>query len=132
MLADGEAVNLFKRSRWTRKTIKDLFSKFSWKFLAPGRCGIPRFVDRLRPGETYMEGGLPAQRGPGMGQRKELADIFELSISLEVNSQDLYIKMERGVEDPKAKKAFQLLAQAEKNHLERLSSLLEKSLREEE
>jgi len=79
-----------------------------------------------------MEGGVGLRGALDWAKEKSVRDIFELSISLEVNSQDLYLKMERRVEGKKAKKVFEVLSENEKTHLERLNSFFEKSLREEE
>ena len=55
-----------------------------------------------------------------------MREILDLSISLEVNAVDLYIKMERKVKEKEARQVFQALSNQERNHLKRLSSLLEK------
>ena len=57
---------------------------------------------------------------------KEVRETLDLSISLEVNAVDLYIKMERKVKEKEARQVFQALSNQERNHLERLSRLLEK------
>jgi rubrerythrin len=59
---------------------------------------------------------------------KTLKDILELSMSLETNSYDLYLKMERKVEGRNAKQVFQTLSEEEKKHLEQLTSLFNKRL----
>ena len=55
-----------------------------------------------------------------------MRETLDLSISLEVNAVDLYIKMERKVKEKEARQVFQALSNQERNHLKRLSSLLEK------
>jgi rubrerythrin len=90
--------------------------------------GFPGSVISGEPAGTYMEGGMRVNEALEWTKEKELLDILELSLSLEVNSSDLYIKMERKVEDEKAKKTFQVLAEEEKEHLSRLSSVFERSL----
>ncbi len=57
---------------------------------------------------------------------KKLTEILEMSISLETNSYDLYIKMKRQLNDQRSMQVFDLLSGEEKNHLQRLSQLLEK------
>ena len=90
--------------------------------------GFPGSVISGEPAEAYMEGGMRLNEALEWTKEKELLDILELSVSLEVNSSDLYIKMERKVEDEKAKKTFQALAEDEKDHLSRLSLVFERSL----
>ena len=70
-----------------------------------------------------MEGGMSVSEALKWSEGKELKDILELSISLESNSYDLYLKMEQRAEDRNAKQVFKTLSEEEKNHLERLTSL---------
>ena len=90
--------------------------------------GFPGSVISGEPAEAYMEGGMRVNEVLEWTKEKELLDILELSVSLEVNSSDLYIKMERKVEDERAKKTFQVLAEDEKDHLSRLASVFERKL----
>jgi rubrerythrin len=90
--------------------------------------GFPGSVISGEPAGTYMEGGMRVDEALEWTKEKEISDILELSLSLEVNSSDLYLKMERKVGDEKAKKTFQVLAEEEKEHLSRLSSAFERSL----
>ena len=91
--------------------------------------GFPGSVISGEPAGTYMEGGMRVDEALEWTKEKEISDILELSLSLEVNSSDLYIKMERKVEDEKAKKTFQVLAKEEKEHLSRLDSAFKRTLR---
>ena len=61
-------------------------------------------------------------------EKKAVKEILELSISLESNAYDLYLKMEHKMESLNAKKVFKVLSTEEKEHLDRLASLLEKKL----
>jgi len=90
--------------------------------------GFPGSVIAVEPGEAYMEGGMRVREALEWVEEKSLQDILGLSISLEVDAQDLYIKMERKVEDERAKKTFTVLAEEEKNHLSRLNSVFEEHL----
>ena len=78
--------------------------------------------------EDVMEGGMSVTEALRWTKGKELTKILELSLSLEANSFDLYIKMERQMKDQRSARAFQLLSKEEKLHLQRLSSLLEKRI----
>ena len=90
--------------------------------------GFPGSVISGEPAEAFMEGGMRVNEALEWTKEKDLLDILELSVALEVNSSDLYIKMERKVGDEKAKKTFQVLAEEEKEHLSRVSSAFERSL----
>ena len=75
-----------------------------------------------------MEGGIRVSEGLQWAHGKNLAEILDFSISLEANSYDLYVKMGRRIEDQQSAQVFHLLSDEEKQHLERLSSLLEKRM----
>jgi rubrerythrin len=73
-----------------------------------------------------MEGGMLISEALKWSKEKTLKEILELSISLESNSYDLYLKMERKVGDFSAKRVFKALSEEEKKHLEQLTSLFGK------
>ena len=75
-----------------------------------------------------MEGGMLVNEALEWSKGKALKDIFELCLSLETNSYDLYLKMEQKVEANKAKQVFKTLSEEEKNHLDQLTSLFNKWL----
>ncbi len=51
---------------------------------------------------------------------------LELSVALETNSYDLYLIMELRLKEQPSARVFRVLSEEEKQHLERLSALLEK------
>ncbi len=75
-----------------------------------------------------MEGGMLVGEALQWAKGKGVTDILELSLSLETNSYDLYLKMEHQMKDQRSARVFSLLSGEEKEHLERLSSLLEKRI----
>jgi len=75
-----------------------------------------------------MEGGMLVSEVLKWTKGKKLTEILELSLSSETNSYDLYIKMERQMKDQRSAQVFQVLSKEEKEHLERLSLLLEKRI----
>ena len=78
--------------------------------------------------EDVMEGGMSISRALNWARGKKLTEVLDLAIGLETNSYDLYIKMGRRGSDAKAKELFSLLAQSEKEHLERFAGLLDSKL----
>jgi rubrerythrin len=60
-----------------------------------------------------------------------MGDLLELSMSLETNSYDMYIKMSRTVPEEKAKKVFTQLVAEEKEHLARMAELLDSMAKNE-
>ncbi|MGE5254909.1 MAG: ferritin family protein [Planctomycetaceae bacterium] len=88
--------------------------------------GFPRSLLSLESGVEYLEGGIVLKKALEWAQGKSPGDILEFSLSLEVNSVDLYIKMERRVEGQESKEVFRALSNQERNHLKRLAEALQK------
>jgi rubrerythrin len=129
MMEDQEAKGLFqnlKRSEENHKTtLWKMFEELS------GKPNISEFPDKVIYTELkddVMEGGMLVSEALKWSKGRTLKEILELSISLETNSYDLYLKMERKVETPNSKQVFKTLSEEEKNHLDRLTSLFEKKL----
>jgi len=104
-------------------------SLFQLQQTLSGRKSDPAFPGSLigiKPGVEYLEGGMLLSEALEWVRGKEVREVLDLSVSLEVNAVDLYIKMERKVQEKEARQVFQILSNQEKIHLERLSSLLEK------
>jgi rubrerythrin len=106
-----------------QSALLNLYKKVSGKDADPG---FPGSVISVDPGEAFMEGGMRVKEALAWMEGKALREIVELALSLEVNASDLYIKMERKVEDRQARETFQVLSNQEKKHLERLTELFEK------
>jgi rubrerythrin len=106
-----------------QSALLNLYKKVSGKEADPG---FPGSVISIDPGEEFMEGGMRVKEALAWMEGKALRDIVELALSLEVNASDLYIKMERKVEDRQARETFRVLSNQEKKHLERLTELFEK------
>jgi len=129
MMEDQETKELFenlKRSEENHKTtLWKMYEELSGK---PPTPEFPGTVISAEPRGDVMEGGMSVSEALKWSEGKELKDILELSISLESNSYDLYLKMERKVEGHNAKQVFKALSEEEKNHLEQLTSLFNKRL----
>lgn len=128
-MRDQETKGIFqnlKRSEENHKTtLWKMYEEIS------GRPPTPEFPDTViyrEPRGDVMEGGMSVSAALKWSEGKELKDILELSISLESNSYDLYLKMERKVEGHNAKQVFKALSEEEKKHLEQLTSLFNKRL----
>jgi rubrerythrin len=90
--------------------------------------GFPGSVISLEKEGDVMEGGLRLSEVLAWARGKSVAEILELSISSETNAYDLYVKMERQMKDQRSARVFHVLSGEEKQHLERLSSLLERKI----
>lgn len=124
---DEEAVNLFHElladEEGHKTSLSRLYQTLSGQKPDPG---FPKSLIPIEPGVEYLEGGMDLSRALEWVQGKDVRETLDLSIFLEVSAVDLYIKMERKVEEKGAKQVFQALSNQERNHLKRLSRLLEK------
>jgi rubrerythrin len=126
---DKEGVALFRElSKAEEKhqvSLVNLHKELSGK---PFDAEFRKNLIREEPSGERMEGGMLLREAVQWAEKKALKEILELSISLESNAYDLYLKMERKMESENAKKVFKVLSAEEKQHLEQLASLLEKNL----
>jgi rubrerythrin len=127
---DQEAKDLYrqltKAEEQHQTSLLKLYEEFSGKAADPG---FPGSV--LPPGDEagdVMEGGMRISEALRWAKGKKTTDVLELSLSLETNAYDLYIKMERRMKDEHSAQVFHVLSGSEKQHLERLSTLLEKKI----
>lgn len=89
---------------------------------------FPASVLREMPRERVMEGGMSVAEALQWAGGKDLSGMLELCLSLETNAYDLYIKMGRVVGDERAIRVFSSLAEEEKQHLNRLTGILDERL----
>jgi rubrerythrin len=128
-LTDKEAQDLYHQlaaaEEHHQDSLQKLYRELSVKAPDPG---FPGSV--IPPGKVgnVMEGGMLVDEALRWTEGRNVADILDLSLSLETNSYDLYLKMERQTKDQRSAQVFNVLSREEKQHLERLSSLLEKRI----
>jgi rubrerythrin len=129
MMEDQEAKGLFQNLKRTEENHKTtLWKMFEELSGEPNTSEFPdKVVSRESKGDV-MEGGMLVSEALRWSKGKTLKDLLELSMSLETNSYDLYLKMERKVEARNAKQVFKTLSEEEKKHLEQLTSLFGRKL----
>jgi rubrerythrin len=130
MLTDREAKDLYRQLTKAEEnhqaTLLQLYKEFSGNGSSPG---FPEsVVPPGREGGDVMEGGVRVSEALQWAKGRKMPDILEFSLSLETNSFDLYLKMEREMKDEHSANVFHVLSAEEKQHLERLSALLEKRI----
>lgn len=76
-------------------------------------------------GGRVMEGGIEVANVLAWAKGRQINEILDLAISLEMNAYDLYLKMGRTVENEQAATIFRTLAEEELQHLRQLSALRE-------
>jgi len=128
-MKDQEAKNLFKdlfaaEERHQASLLK-LYKELSG---LTSTSGFPGSVISLEKEGDVMEGGLRLSEVLPWAKGKSVIEILELSLSSETNAYDLYVTMEHQVKDQRSAQVFQVLSGEEKQHLERLSSLLEEKI----
>jgi len=97
----------------------------------PGGVPDTEFPESVLPrGEEgdVMEGGMRVTEALQWAKGKKVTEILELSLSLEANAYDLYLKMERQMKDQRSAHVFLVLSGEEKQHLEQLGSFLERRI----
>jgi rubrerythrin len=127
MMEEQEAKGLFQNLKRSEENHKTTLWKMSEEI--SGKAPTHEFPDAVisrDPRGDVMEGGMLVSEALKWLEGKELKDILELSISLESNSYDLYLKMERKVEGHNPKQVFKALSEEEKKHLEQLTILFNK------
>ena len=128
-MKDQEAKALFKELTTAEErhqaSLLRLYKEFSG---ISSDSGFPGSVISLENEGDVMEGGMRLSEVLQWAKGKGVTEILELSISSETNSYDLYVKLERQIEDQRSAQVFHALSGEEKQHLERLSSLLESKI----
>ncbi len=81
-----------------------------------------------------MEGGVQGEDVIGFlkGKDRTVRDAIEVSMELEANALDLYVKMLRTIGQVNARKVFTSLIEEEKHHLSLLGKVLEERVAEDE
>lgn len=125
--ADNEAAKLFidlsTAEDHHKSTLLGLYREVTGKEPQPG---FPKGVIAFEEG--LMEGGVKLTEALAWVKGRNVNQALELSMALETDAYDLYIKMGRKVSGDKAKQVFDLLMTEEKEHLARMAKLLDKNL----
>ncbi len=126
-LADSEAAKLFTdlttAEEHHKATLLGLYRDIANAEPGPD---FPRGV--IAADEDRMEGGVKLSEALEWTKGKDSRELLELSMAMETDSYDLYIKMGRRVEGEKAKQVFGRLVEEEKGHLARMAALLDRNL----
>ncbi len=89
---------------------------------------FPRNLAVAQGADDRMEGNVGVSEALDWVKGKEVQDLLELSMALETDSYDLYIKMGRSVLGEEAQEVFARLIAEEKEHLSRMAELLDRSV----
>jgi len=123
--AAGLFAELSKAEENHETTLAGLYEKTTGTKPGPG---FPHDELKTGPREEMMEGGVPVEKTLQWAKGRELPRVLELCMSLETNSLDLYIKMERAVDGDDRKKVFRALHEEERVHLQKLARAFESQI----
>jgi rubrerythrin len=127
-LTDGAAKDLFKELAVAEEQHQTVLSRlYGDSAGSTSATGFPESVIPPPEKGEIMEGGMRVSEALEWTKGKKTEDILDLSISLEANAYDLHLRMKARLEGPRDKEVFALLSHEEKDHLDRLSSLLEQN-----
>jgi rubrerythrin len=122
-MKDEEAASIFRSMGQAeerhKETLRELHARVS------GRSGNPAPPEGMVAGGS-LEGGAPLEETLAWAKGKPPEEILELSIAMEANALDRYIKMGRTVADERSREVFLALSREEQEHLERMTALLDR------
>lgn len=122
--ARGLFEDLMKAEEHHKTSLRDLYQE------AAGTTAGPEFpVGTLRDqvDTDRMEGAVRISDALRWAAGRSLSEVLEFSVAREADSYDLYIKMSRRISGSSGKKVFDRLAVEEREHLNRMTSLLDQS-----
>jgi rubrerythrin len=88
-------------------------------------------IDRFLQGQgtPLLEGGVGMEEALSWAEDKPLKKVMAAVMGFEANAYDRYLKMVDVAENEDAKEIFRIIAKEEKEHLGRLSGLLDKKIK---
>jgi rhodanese-related sulfurtransferase/rubrerythrin len=81
-----------------------------------------------KPPQNVMAGCVSVPEAVNWSKDKAISEIIDLLMALEANTFDLYLKLGRQVESERARSVFMKLSEEESRHLEKIASILEKTI----
>ncbi|MFZ5907071.1 MAG: ferritin-like domain-containing protein [Nitrospirota bacterium] len=129
VFGDTEAKDLFSKLTDAEENHKTPLNNLSlWTSgKHPGK-EFPRDVISVQDAGDVMEEGMRVSEGIEWVNQNGFRDALDLSVSLEANSYDLYIKMSQSMKDEHSRNVFETLVKEERYHLRKLAELLEKKI----
>lgn len=126
LLGDNKRGNIFRAltaaEEHHKESLLRLYTSLSGK---EPDSSFPRSLLEAETDEDLMERGMRLRDALRWIEGKDPLRMLEISMSIETNSYDLYLKMHQRMQDEKAKEVFSRLAREEKQHLAELAASLE-------
>jgi rubrerythrin len=73
---------------------------------------------------NLLEGGIELEAALAWSEGRTFPELMEMAVAMEGNAYDRYLKMIDVVEDEEAKEVFLVISAAEREHLNKLASLI--------
>ncbi len=129
MLSAPDAAGLFgglvEAEEHHKESLRALYREVTGKEAGPD---FPKGLAVTPDAEDRMEGSMKVSEALDWAKDKGTRDLLELSMALETDSYDLYIKMSRSVPGEQARQVFAKLVTEEKAHLARMADMLDRSV----
>jgi rhodanese-related sulfurtransferase/rubrerythrin len=120
----GILTNLHEHKVAHKKTLENLYENISGESV---RDDFPTYVLK-KPPKIVMSGCVSVPDAVQWSKDKDSSEILDFLMALEANTFDLYLKLGREVKSDRARSVFMRLSEEEAGHLDKLSSVFEKSL----
>jgi len=75
--------------------------------------------------EGFMEGGMKCEEAIEWARTRPVNAILELAMAVETNALDRYLHLHRNLPDENSRRVFEVLADEERRHLQRLAATLD-------
>ncbi|MBW2145615.1 MAG: ferritin family protein [Deltaproteobacteria bacterium] len=129
MLDDTQGTNMFNDLVAAEEHHKESLVRVYKELAGSGsEPGLPNTIASDELAGDLMEGGIRVGEALAWAKGKGAVELLDLSMSLEINAYDLYVKMARRMENEDVGKVLKNIAEEERKHLERLGDLLEKRI----
>lgn len=98
----------------------------------PAPADFPKGILAVDAVRKYMEGGVEVAKAIAWARDRTPRKILEMGIAVETNAYDRYLILRRELADENSRRAFEILSDEERRHLEKMSRLLDRLVRNEE
>jgi rubrerythrin len=120
---DLESVSLFRELAYAEEHHKATLQALYEGISAAPAVNFQEWA--VKPDELWMEGGMRLLDAVAWTRGRQINDILELGIALETTAYDRYLRLSRDLPDENSRRVFEVLADEERHHLEKLSRLLD-------
>lgn len=130
---DAQVAALFSELAAAEEKHKDtLLAVYEGLTGRPAPADFPKGILAVDAVRRYMEGGTEVAKAIAWARDRTPKEILELGIAIETNAYDRYLILRRELSDENSRRAFEILSGEEKRHLEKMSSLFDRFVQDEQ